>query len=161
MYIERIDNKLILTLDEYDEGKMWSDLVDDLWQKDIEYVHSGIDGWQYLYDSYTDLVFSLDGYYYSKINDLMNNHKVELEGRPNKDEWEYWNEYEWNGPLWAIYKYDARITIKHGANTTEVRNIKTIKECENKTEMQAYMDACKYHKPITVGNMTLEVFRND
>ena len=159
MDIYRDGRKLTIELTDEDEGKKWEGIINELWEEyDIEYINSAIDGWQYLYDQFSDLVFSLTDYNYNKIEELFENNKVVLEGRPNLDEWEYWGEYEWNEHLRDIYNKKATLTIRHG-DKVEIRHINSIIECENKTELDAYLESHNTFEPVTIGNVTVDVHR--
>jgi hypothetical protein len=70
------------------------DLMDQLQEINISWYVSNIDGWSYLYDSSTDLVYWIDDHWFDKFADLR--HTGEARFLPHANTYDDYGGYEWN-----------------------------------------------------------------
>lgn len=66
---------------------------DEFFFENLYYYYSHQDGWQYIYDASTNLVYHLDSYHYNLIDKLLNGKTIILQ--PHKNDKTY-EDYEWN-----------------------------------------------------------------
>jgi len=78
----------------FSRDELFDDLImgDDLFWNDLEYYHSGVDAWQYIYDANRDLLYPMDDYGYDLFCDLMKGDEIKVMGRENNSDYEG---YEW------------------------------------------------------------------
>jgi hypothetical protein len=86
------DDNLIITCETSDFDIM--DLIDELYDREIEWYTSAIDGWSYLYDAGYDRVYWIDDHMFNKFHDLRELHEIVLPPRENS--YENYAGYEWN-----------------------------------------------------------------
>ncbi len=93
------ENTLILEWDgigEFDVLQVIEEMEDD----EIEHIVSSIDGWTYLYDRNSDIVYHVDDHYFNRIRDLRDMGRAQL--CPYENSYEHYNGYEWNeGRKWT------------------------------------------------------------
>lgn len=70
------------------------DLIDELYDRNISWYVSNIDGWSYLYDSAYDRVYLIDDYTFNKFRELRSNGKAVFPFHENK--YSDYGDYEWN-----------------------------------------------------------------
>lgn len=91
------DNRLLIKYvfdnkGEFDFDPM--DLIDELYDHNISWYVSNMDGWSYLYDSSSDLVYWLDDYTFNKFSELRKTGEACLS--PHANTYEHYDGYEWN-----------------------------------------------------------------
>lgn len=93
MIIEKTENELTLILE--NEETVY-DVVssDDFFMADLQFYHSSVDGWQYIYDANRNKVCYVTDYGFDEFDTLLEHGQVTLTYKEN--DLELYGEYEWN-----------------------------------------------------------------
>ena len=79
-------------------------VIDELWWKDMEVIHSQQDGWMYVFDANNNTVYWLTDHHYDAFKELATKGSVSLP--PHKNDLNDYADYEWNKERINAWKKD-------------------------------------------------------